>query len=115
MIEVERLTKTGRRTLDARAPVLRLRVLGPDQGALAESDLGRAAVAGGGRCAILQMVVRHTTPSVRPDDILTALHAVTELKPPVPPLVTRLAQGPLLTAGAGVADPLAADKEAVGS
>jgi hypothetical protein len=61
------------------------------------------------------MVVRHTTPSVRPDDILTALRAVTALAPPVPPLVTRLAQGPLHDATAGVADPLAADKAAAGS
>ena len=66
-------------------------------------------------CAILRMVVRHTTPSVRPDDILTALRAVTALAPPVPPLVTRLAQGPLHDATAGVADPLAADKAAAGS
>jgi hypothetical protein len=66
-------------------------------------------------CAILRMVVRHTTPSVRPDDILTALHAVTGLAPPIPPRVTRLAQGPLLDADDAVADPLATDKDAAGS
>ena len=32
-------------------------------------------------CAILRVVVRHTTPAVRPDDVLTALRAVTELAP----------------------------------
>jgi hypothetical protein len=61
------------------------------------------------------VVVRHTTPAVRPDDVLTALRAVTEFAPPTPPLVTRLAQGPLQTATAGVADPLAADKDGAGS
>ncbi|MFC7491897.1 MULTISPECIES: TIGR03936 family radical SAM-associated protein [unclassified Knoellia] len=97
--EVTRMFKTGAKTFDVRSPVVSMAATG------GEDD----------SCAILQMVVRHTTPSVRPDDILTALHAVTELRPPVPPLVTRLAQGPLLTAAAGVADPLAADKDAVGS
>ena len=57
-------------------------------------------------CAILRMVVRHTTPAVRPDDILTALREIAELQPPRPPLVTRLAQGPLDTATARVTDPL---------
>jgi radical SAM-linked protein len=97
--EVTRMFKTGAKTFDVRSAVVSM--------VATESD--------DPSCAILQMVVRHTTPSVRPDDILTALHAVTELKPSVPPLVTRLAQGPLLTATAGVADPLAADKDAVGS
>ena len=49
------------------------------------------------------------------DSVLTALRAVTELAPPTPPLVTRLAQGPLQTATAGVADPLAADKDDAGT
>ncbi|MEO7268462.1 MAG: TIGR03936 family radical SAM-associated protein [Knoellia sp.] len=97
--EVTRMFKTGAKTFDVRSAVVSM--------IATESD--------DASCAILQMVVRHTTPSVRPDDILTALRAVTELRPPVPPLVTRLAQGPLLTASAGVADPLAADKDAVGS
>jgi hypothetical protein len=45
--------------------------------------------------AILRMVVRHLTPAVRPDDILTALRRVAGLVPSSPPLVTRLVQGPL--------------------
>ena len=56
------------------------------------------------------MVVRHTTPAVRPDDVLTALHAVAGLTPPVPPKVTRLAQGPLEQEGGTVGDPLAPDR-----
>ena len=97
--ETTRTFKTGPRTFDTRGAVLAM-------------DATRVDDEG---CAILRMVVRHTTPSVRPDDILTALRAVTGFSPPVPPLVTRLAQGPLLDATAGVADPLAADKDAVGS
>lgn len=96
--ETTRTFKTGPRTFDTRGAVLAMVVTGVDEEG----------------CAILRMVVRHTTPSVRPDDILTALRAVTGFSPPVPPLVTRLAQGPLLDASAGVADPLAADKDAAG-
>ena len=97
--ETTRTFKRGPKTFDTREPVCRMTVEGVD-------------VDG---CAILRMVVRHTTPSVRPDDVLTALHAVTGFTPPVPPLVTRLAQGPLLEGAGGVADPLATDREAVGS
>ena len=98
-VEVTRMFKTGLKSLDARGAVVSMDVVpGSDP-----------------HCAILRVVVRHTTPSVRPDDILTALRAVTELSLPVPPLVTRLAQGPLLDAGGWVADPLAADKGDVGT
>jgi len=93
--EVTRMFKTGPKTFDVRAALVSL-VAQPSQ----RPD-----------CAILRVVVRHTTPAVRPDDILTALRAVTELEPPTPPLVTRLAQGLLQTANAGVADPLAADQD----
>ncbi len=96
--EATRTFKSGPRTFDTREAVLVMRPDGVDEQG----------------CAILRMVVRHTTPSVRPDDILTALHAVTGFSPPVPPLVTRRAQGPLLQDRAGVADPLAADREAAG-
>lgn len=48
-----------------------------------------------GPCAILVMVVRHTTPAVRPDDVLTALRQAAALSTPVTPAVTRLAQGRL--------------------
>ncbi|WP_270889936.1 TIGR03936 family radical SAM-associated protein [Pedococcus sp. 5OH_020] len=97
--EVTRVFKTGPKTFDVRSAVVSLDVEPsprPD-------------------CAILRVVVRHTTPAVRPDDVLTALRAATELAPPTPPLVTRLAQGPLHPATAGVADPLAADKDGDGA
>jgi len=80
---VERSTSKGTRRLDARAAVLTLE---PGGGAPEDGYAG---------CAILRMVVRHLTPAVRPDDILTALNTVAGLAPSSPPLVTRLAQGPL--------------------
>jgi radical SAM-linked protein len=81
--EVERLTSSGVRRLDARAGVVSLAV---DQRAAAGEHAG---------CAILRMVVRHMTPAVRPDDILVALRHLSGLEPTSPPRVTRLAQGPL--------------------
>jgi radical SAM-linked protein len=90
-VEVERLFKNGPRRFDARRPVVLARV---------------AEVAEEPDCAILRMVVRHTTPAVRPDDVLAALRVVAQLVPPSPPQVTRLAQGPLSDAGT-VTDPLA--------
>jgi len=97
-VEVTRVMKKGPRTFDVRSALVSL-VASPAQD---------------GTCAILRAVVRHTTPTVRPDDVLTALHSVAALTPPTPPLVTRLAQGPLHTATATVADPLAADQDANG-
>ncbi len=94
-VEVTRTFKTGPKTFDVRSAVVSMTTEQSDR-----PD-----------CAILRVVVRHTTPAVRPDDVLTALRAATELTPPTPPLVTRLAQGPLRPATAGVADPLAADKD----
>lgn len=90
-IEVERRAKSGMRKFDARGPVVR-------------------AEAGGEACAILDVVVRHVTMSVRPDDVLAALRRVADLEPPVPPRVTRLAQGPLDLATCAVGDPFAPDR-----
>jgi len=95
-IPVERVLKDGRRTLDARPPVVRLGVVG---------DLDATG------CAILDMVVRHLTPAVRPDDVLAGLRQVSDLAPPLPPLVLRLAQGHLDEFGK-LADPLAPDRDA---
>ncbi len=93
-VSVSRVLKDGRRVLNARPAVV------------------RAAVSGDDDCAILTMVVRHLTPAVRPDDVLVGLRQVADLAPPVPPSVTRLAQGLLdgdLTPGR-LADPLAPDR-----
>lgn len=94
---VERLTKNGRRELDARAPVVSARVGWRDE------QYGQPG------CAILHVVVRHTTPSVRPDDIVTAMRYAVDLAPASAPLVTRLAQGPLNDMTGNVEDPLHAD------
>lgn len=88
-IEVTRILKNGPRTFDVRQAVLDMRAEDADAG-----------------YAILQMVVRHTTPVVRPDDVLTALRTHAAFEPPRSPLVTRLAQGPLLPHAAEIADPL---------
>ena len=113
---VTRTFKNGPRTFDVRSAVVALHVL-DDAGvaavpahALAEPLPGSSA-----GCAILRLVVRHTTPAVRPDDILAAVRSVAGLVPPTSPLVTRLAQGPLTEASAEVADPLAADLDVDGS
>jgi radical SAM-linked protein len=98
-VQVERLTKGGMRTFDARSAVLSITVgVRQDEGGL---QYGSSA------CAILRVVVRHATPAVRPDDVLTGLGTVAGLVPPVTPRVTRLAQGPL----ARTAQPPATDAE----
>jgi len=79
------------------------------------ADVSRSASvrAPGGTCAILQLVVRHTTPAVRPDDVLTALRAVADFESAHTPRVLRLAQGPLDVSSGFVADPLAPACEAL--
>ncbi|MCH1867246.1 TIGR03936 family radical SAM-associated protein [Nocardioides sp. CFH 31398] len=86
---VERVTKRGPRTFDARGAVVSLQAL-----AGADGDPPR-----------LRLVLRHTEPAVRAQDVLNAL---TEVSGTVldRPLLTRLAQGPLADDGA-VGDPLA--------
>ncbi len=113
-VPVERLTKQGRRSLDARAPVVRATVVGKSD---IMSDMTGAAasdVAPSGEsdttCAILELVVRHVTPSVRPDEVLAGLRVVADLEPPVPPRVARIAQGALTEQGA-IIDPLQADRD----
>ena len=96
---VERLTDKGVRRLDARAAVIEMNVvemnvveMGPTA---ADPDGGqRAVVPGYEDCAILRMVVLHTAPAVRPEDVLTALREQAGIVPSSPPMTTRLAQGP---------------------
>jgi len=97
LVEVDRLTKQGRRRFDARAAVVRMSTEATDGGPPYE--------VGSARCAILDLVVRQVTPSVRPDDVLAGLRVVADLVPPEPPRVTRLAQG-RLTAQGEIVDPL---------
>ncbi|HET7327146.1 MAG TPA: TIGR03936 family radical SAM-associated protein [Nocardioidaceae bacterium] len=97
-IEVERMTKKGVRSFDCRAAVVRLAVAAvPDS---AEE------------CAILDVVLWHGNPSVRPDDVLAGLREVGGLALGVPARHTRLAQGPLDPRTGTVGDPLAPDRDA---
>ncbi len=91
-LRVPRTTKSGRTEIDVRA-------------ALVSADV-RDNRETGGACAILQAVVRHGTPSVRPDDVLAGLRDVAGLTPPVPVVATRLAQGLLDEETGTVLDPL---------
>jgi radical SAM-linked protein len=82
---VERLTDKGVRCLDARAAVVEMNVIDADEIA--------AAMTGHEDCTIIRMVVLHTAPAVRPEDILTALRDGNGIAASSPPLTTRLAQG----------------------
>jgi radical SAM-linked protein len=98
---VERMTKKGLRTFDCRAAVVSL-VVAPE-----------AAYAPDNReeCAILEMVLRHGTPSVRPDDVLAGLRTLAGLDAAGAPFHERLAQGPLDLQTGTVGDPLALNRD----
>ncbi|GAA0242153.1 TIGR03936 family radical SAM-associated protein [Saccharothrix mutabilis subsp. mutabilis] len=121
-VEVERLTKDGRKVIDVRPAVVSAEVVAAEPGAAAtvqvteqvpahSSDAGHDARDLSRPCGILVMVVRQTTPTVRPDDVLSALRVVADLVPPVPAKATRMAQGRLDDEG-GLVDPLALDRAA---
>ncbi|KNX37502.1 TIGR03936 family radical SAM-associated protein [Luteipulveratus halotolerans] len=86
-VEVTRMMKRGPRTFDMRA-------------ALLASDV--AEHSGGARWTL---TLRHTTPTVRPDDVLSGLRDVSAIDVGRSPLITRLRQGVLGEDGA-VSDPL---------
>ncbi|HEV7651383.1 MAG TPA: TIGR03936 family radical SAM-associated protein [Actinophytocola sp.] len=117
VVEVERLTKHGMRTIDARAAIVVATVpdavpeTGPDTGPETGHDETHALdpAPADPPCGILEVVVRQTTPVVRPDDVLSALRVVAALEPPVPAKATRMAQGRLDDSG-GLSDPLAPDR-----
>ena len=98
-VPVERMTKKGLRSFDCRSAVVRLEV----------ADDPSSQVT----CAILDMVLRHATPSVRPDDVLAGLREVAGLEASAHALLQRLAQGPLDEETGTVGDPLAPDRDAV--
>jgi radical SAM-linked protein len=102
-VPVERMTKKGLRRFDARAAIVSLEVRPGGESANAEET-----------CAILQVVLRHGTPSVRPDDVLAALREVTGIETGQAALAQRLAQGPLDPRSGTVGDPLSPDRDAAG-
>ncbi len=97
-VPVQRMTKKGLRTFDCRAAVVSL-----------ASQVDEVS---GQECAILDVVLRHGTPSVRPDDILAGLREVAGLDADVAPRHERLAQGPLDPRTGTVGDPLQPDRDA---
>ena len=100
-VEVERMTKGGRRDVDVRGPVVSL-----DAAAVPDGEGGWLP-----GCGTLTAVVRQVSPTVRPDDVMSALRAVADLEPPTPVRATRVAQGPLDGDGQ-LGDPLAPDRVA---
>jgi radical SAM-linked protein len=94
-VVVERMTKKGMRAFDCRAAVVSL-------------DVAERGDDGAG--TRLDLVLRHTVPAVRPDDVLTGLARLTGLETGPAPLLTRVEQGPLVDDGTGparVGDPFA--------
>jgi radical SAM-linked protein len=85
---VERMTKKGMRSFDCRAAVVAMEVT---------DAAGEPA---------LSLVLRHTVPAVRPDDVLSGLAEVAGLTASSTALLTRLSQGPLDDATGAVGDPL---------
>jgi radical SAM-linked protein len=102
-VEVDRLTKNGMRRMDVRPALVSVQV-----SASSSTDDGDGDAAGR-VCGILDVVVRQTTPVVRPDDVLSAIRVVAALSPPEPVKATRLAQGRLDDEG-HLADPFAPDR-----
>ena len=96
-VEVERMTKKGLRSFNCREAVVSL-----------ASHSSEDSVE---ECAILEVVLRHGTPSVRPDDVLVGLRAIAGLEAGAAPLYERLAQGPLDARTGTVGDPLALDRD----
>jgi hypothetical protein len=91
------MMKKGLRTFDCRSAVIHLAAARPTEGA--------------DECAILDMVLRHGTPSVRPDDVLAGLSVMAGLEAAAAPLHERLAQGPLDAKTGTVGDPLALNRD----
>jgi hypothetical protein len=110
---VERLTSKGMRRMDARAAVVSLTVVTSAVSSLnavsptgavssVEAMPSAAAVSPADEasgCVVMEMVLRHTVPAVRPDDVLTALSGISDLAPSVPAVMTRLTQGVLGESG----------------
>ena len=91
---VERMTKKGLRQFDCRAAVVALSIGAPETGTGTETGTR------------LELVLRHTVPAVRPDDVLTGLASVADFDAGEAPLLTRVAQGPLDPDTGHVGDPL---------
>ncbi|WP_433288648.1 TIGR03936 family radical SAM-associated protein [Pseudonocardia sp. CA-142604] len=107
-VVVERVTPSGRRQIDVRAALVRADVVDAADG-VSSGLSGSTSPDQSPSCAIMAVVVRQTTPAVRPDDVLGALDVVAGLRPTVPAKATRMAQG-LLDHRGDLADPLGSDR-----
>lgn len=87
-VMVERMTKKGLRSFNCRAAVISLAARG----------------------TVLDLVLRHEVPAVRPDDVLSGLAATTGFDAGEAPTLTRLSQGLLDEETASIADPLASGR-----
>ncbi|SFB00349.1 radical SAM-linked protein [Nocardioides alpinus] len=87
---VERMTKRGMRTFDARAAVTHLAVV---------DDAGAGTS--------IELVLRHGEPTVRADDILAGMTRLGGLEPTGPALMTRIGQGLYDPVSGEVTDPFA--------
>jgi radical SAM-linked protein len=110
-VGVERLTKRGRRTVDVRAAIVSIETSpGVREPTDVDHATARSAVGDFAReCGRLEVVVREGTPTVRPDDVCSALRAVVGLAPTSAARATRRAQGRLDDTGRLV-DPLEPDR-----
>ncbi|MEJ7833922.1 MAG: TIGR03936 family radical SAM-associated protein [Nocardioides sp.] len=91
VVTVERMTKKGIREFDCRGAVVSLAVTGEP----AEGERSR-----------LDLLLRHTVPAVRPDDVLTGVAKASGTDALRASLLTRLAQGPLDAVTGEIGDPL---------
>ena len=112
-VPVQRMTKNGIRHFDARQAVVTLGLVGAGSSDWEAGQRAVGSILDG--CAILKAVVRHTTPAVRPDDVLYGLREISGLTPSSPPRVTRLAQGPLDPQTAVISDPVDRDRKVITS
>jgi radical SAM-linked protein len=106
-VVVRRIMKSGPKPIDVRAAVVSASLVEPSPRSN-DHVAARVSDASGPPCAIMTAVVRQTTPAVRPDDVLGALQVVADLRPPVPAVANRLAQGLLDDLGR-LADPFGVD------
>ncbi|MCX6452789.1 MAG: TIGR03936 family radical SAM-associated protein [Actinobacteria bacterium] len=119
-VMVERMSKNGLRRFDVRSAVLSLADQAPPEVPEVlefpefpefpkvtdgnSTTMGERAL----RSAILEAVIRHGSPSVRPDDLLAALRIEGLASRAI---VTRLAQGPFDERAGAVTDPFGPDRK----
>lgn len=95
-VEVERMTKNGLRRFDAQPAIFTLGLSTPWPMNPAQDP----------EPVVLEMTLAHTTPVVRPDDVVAALVAVSpDVVLETPPVLTRLAQGVLDPTAGMLAEP----------